>query len=81
MKYCCYYSEIDLQGRKMDLRSLSREDSLFYVVDADNVSDAMNKFSIEYPLLRMIGIRKYRDFQQTDLGTNCSMVKKLYKLK
>lgn len=78
MKYCCYYSEIDTKGRKMNLRELSRQDSLFYVVDADNVSDAMNKFSSEYPLLRMIGIRKYKILDQVDIGTNCSMVKKLY---
>jgi len=79
MIYNCYYSERDKNGVKMDLKHLNRHDDIIKVIEADDVNHAMIIFEKEYPNLVMIGINRYRHYEQVGIGSNCSMVKKLYK--
>ena len=57
-QYCCYYSQIDKQGNKLDLSKLNRFDDLFKVIEANSVKEVITKFLTTYPNLRMIGVRK-----------------------
>lgn len=57
-QYCCYYSQIDKQGNKLDLSKLNRFDDLFKVIEANSAKEVITKFSTTYPNLRMIGVRK-----------------------
>lgn len=57
-QYCCYYSQIDNQGNKLDLSKLNRFDDLFKVIEANSVKEVITKFLTTYPNLRMIGVRK-----------------------
>ncbi len=77
MKYCCYYSYIDNKGKKLNLSNLSRKDSIYKEIEADSVEEAMAKFKEYYPSLRMIGIRKDREFNSIS-KFNSGLIGKLY---
>ena len=45
MNYCCYYSEISKEGKKLDLKHLNRIDDTYKIIEASNVKEAIDKFN------------------------------------
>ena len=60
VEYCCYFSIIDLQGNKLKLVNTKKMDCTYKILEAESVKQAAAKFSMQYPTLRMIGIKKNR---------------------
>lgn len=57
-QYCCYFSHIDKQGNKLDLKHLNRFDDILKIIEAKSIKEVINKFQTTYPNLVMIGVRK-----------------------
>ena len=78
MNYCCYYSEISKEGKKLDLKHLNRIDDTYKIIEASNVKEAIDKFNQLNPNLRMIGIRRDREFSSVPQFSS-GLIGKLYK--
>ncbi len=76
--YCCYYSQIDKNGKKLNLNNLSRKDSIYKEIEAESLKEAISLFRELNPTLRLIGVRKDRKFESV-AEFNSGLIGKLYK--